>query len=63
MSTLGPSVTLREVNSNGIRVLVAEAGSGLTAHLLSDCGHIIPLDRPDELLAILTPFLDEDLHI
>lgn len=35
----------------------------LTAHSLPDCGHIIPLDRPDELLAILTPFLAEDLHI
>ncbi|WP_435156747.1 alpha/beta fold hydrolase [Amycolatopsis sacchari] len=29
----------------------------LTGHLIPDCGHIIPLDRPRELLEILTPFL------
>ncbi|UMO99288.1 alpha/beta fold hydrolase [Amycolatopsis sp. EV170708-02-1] len=29
----------------------------LTAHLLPDCGHIIPLDKPRELLRLLTPFL------
>lgn len=29
----------------------------LTAHLIEDCGHIIPLDRPAELLRLLTPFL------
>ncbi|GAA2143055.1 alpha/beta fold hydrolase [Actinomadura napierensis] len=29
----------------------------LTGHLIEDCGHIIPLDRPRELLALLTPFL------
>lgn len=29
----------------------------LTGHLVQDCGHIIPLDRPRELLRILTPFL------
>ncbi|MGW4133218.1 alpha/beta fold hydrolase [Amycolatopsis japonica] len=29
----------------------------LTAHLLPDCGHIIPLDKPGELLRLLTPFL------
>lgn len=26
----------------------------LTAHLIEDCGHIIPLDRPDVLLPLLT---------
>ncbi|AUI58299.1 alpha/beta fold hydrolase [Amycolatopsis sp. BJA-103] len=31
----------------------------LTGHLVEDCGHIIPLDRPAELLRLLTPFLDE----
>lgn len=31
----------------------------LTAHLLPDCGHIIPLDKPRELLGLLTPFLGE----
>nr|WP_209447349.1 alpha/beta hydrolase [Amycolatopsis alba] len=30
----------------------------LTAHLVQDCGHLIPLDRPTELLRLLTPFLD-----
>lgn len=29
----------------------------LTGHVVSDCGHIIPLDRPGELLALLGPFL------
>ncbi|MFC3448497.1 alpha/beta fold hydrolase [Amycolatopsis speibonae] len=32
----------------------------LTAHLVPDCGHIIPLDRPGELLRLLTPFLAAD---
>ncbi|WP_328394470.1 alpha/beta fold hydrolase [Nocardia sp. NBC_00416] len=29
----------------------------LTGHLIPDCGHIIPLDRPDALLAAVMPFL------
>ncbi len=29
----------------------------LTGHLIEDCGHIIPLHRPEELLALLEPFL------
>ncbi|WP_055490769.1 alpha/beta fold hydrolase [Streptomyces sp. TP-A0356] len=29
----------------------------LEAHVVPDCGHIIPLDRPDALLALLRPFL------
>ncbi|WP_370949643.1 alpha/beta fold hydrolase [Amycolatopsis sp. cg5] len=29
----------------------------LTAHVIPDCGHIIPLDRPEELLHLMTPFL------
>ncbi|MET8998035.1 alpha/beta hydrolase [Amycolatopsis sp. NPDC004169] len=29
----------------------------LTGHLVPDCGHIIPLDRPRELLRLLAPFL------
>ncbi|MET7799058.1 alpha/beta fold hydrolase [Streptomyces decoyicus] len=28
-----------------------------TGHLIEDCGHLIPLDRPDALLALLKPFL------
>ncbi|MFE9814355.1 alpha/beta fold hydrolase [Streptomyces sp. NPDC005773] len=33
----------------------------LVGHRLQDCGHIIPLDRPDDLLALLAPFLSADL--
>jgi pimeloyl-ACP methyl ester carboxylesterase len=33
----------------------------LTTHLVEDCGHIIPLDRPDVLAPLLTSFLDLDL--
>jgi len=29
----------------------------LTGHVIPDCGHIIPLDRPRDLLRLLTPFL------
>lgn len=32
----------------------------LTGHLIADCGHIIPLDQPRELLNLLTPFLAAD---
>jgi pimeloyl-ACP methyl ester carboxylesterase len=33
----------------------------LTARLVEDCGHIVPLDRPDVLVPLLTSFLDHDL--
>ncbi|MGW0936979.1 alpha/beta fold hydrolase [Streptomyces sp. NPDC002666] len=33
----------------------------LTGHQLLDCGHIIPLDRPHDLLALLAPFLSAGL--
>lgn len=29
----------------------------LVGHVLQDCGHIIPLHRPEALLALITPFL------
>ncbi|RLL66355.1 alpha/beta fold hydrolase [Streptomyces sp. Z26] len=29
----------------------------LTGHVLEDCGHIVPLHRPHQLLALLRPFL------
>ncbi|WP_433521664.1 alpha/beta fold hydrolase [Nocardia pseudovaccinii] len=29
----------------------------LTGHVIPDCGHIIPLDRPRELLSHMLPFL------
>lgn len=32
----------------------------LTGHVIPDCGHIIPLDRPHELLSLLMPFLAAD---
>lgn len=34
----------------------------LVGHLVPDCGHIIPLDRPQELLRLLGPFLATDQH-
>ena len=34
----------------------------LAGHLVQDCGHIIPLDRPQELLRLLTSFLAADLQ-
>ncbi|MFE9697162.1 hypothetical protein [Streptomyces sp. NPDC006270] len=33
----------------------------LVGHHLQDRGHIIPLDRPDALYALLAPFLSADL--
>ncbi|MEU9993483.1 alpha/beta fold hydrolase [Streptomyces sp. NPDC048045] len=35
----------------------------LTGHVIEDCGHIIPLDRPDTLLALLQPFLAADIAV
>ncbi|MFI5565015.1 alpha/beta fold hydrolase [Amycolatopsis japonica] len=35
----------------------------LIAHLLPDCGHIIPLDEPGELLRLLTPFLADGQRV
>ncbi|MGW7006043.1 alpha/beta fold hydrolase [Streptomyces sp. NPDC054933] len=32
----------------------------LVGHVVEDCGHIIPLDRPEALLALLQPFLAAD---
>ncbi len=34
----------------------------LVGHHLRDCGHLIPLDRPDALFALLAPFLSADLR-
>lgn len=34
------------------------AAKDLTRHTIAECGHIIPLDRPAELLAVLADFLD-----
>ncbi|GAB7048187.1 alpha/beta fold hydrolase [Catenuloplanes indicus] len=35
---------------------LAPIADTLTGHVIPDCGHIIPLDRPRELLALLEPF-------
>jgi pimeloyl-ACP methyl ester carboxylesterase len=32
----------------------------LTGHIIEECGHIIPLHRPERLLALLRPFLTVD---
>lgn len=32
----------------------------LTEHVIPDCRHIIPLDRPRDLLRLATPFLTAD---
>ncbi|RFU88132.1 alpha/beta fold hydrolase [Streptomyces triticagri] len=36
---------------------LAPIADDLTGHVIEDCGHIIPLHRPRELLALLAPFL------
>ncbi|WP_328583781.1 alpha/beta fold hydrolase [Streptomyces sp. NBC_00370] len=35
----------------------------LVGHVIEDCGHIVPQHRPDELLALLDPFLDSTLDL
>lgn len=35
----------------------------LVSHVIEDCGHIIALDRPETLLALLKPFLAADLDV
>ncbi|WP_346010635.1 helix-turn-helix domain-containing protein [Streptomyces sp. SID5910] len=45
----------------GLEHQLRPIADGLVGHHLQDCGHIIPLDRPDVLLALLTPFLSADL--
>lgn len=36
---------------------LSPVADALTGHVIEDCGHIIPQDRPDELTALLLPFL------
>jgi pimeloyl-ACP methyl ester carboxylesterase len=36
---------------------VRAVADDLVGHVVEDCGHIIPLDRPEELVALVTPFL------
>ncbi|MFJ9775952.1 alpha/beta hydrolase [Kitasatospora sp. NPDC101157] len=46
---------------SGLERQLRPVADDLVGHHLRDCGHIIPLDRPDALLALLAPFLAEDL--
>ncbi|MEU6967111.1 alpha/beta hydrolase [Kitasatospora aureofaciens] len=45
----------------GLERQLRPVADDLVGHQLQDCGHIIPLDRPDALFALLAPFLSEDL--
>ncbi|MEV6581300.1 alpha/beta hydrolase [Streptomyces sp. NPDC051582] len=45
----------------GLQLQLRPITDDLIGHHLHDCGHIIPLDRPDALLTLLTPFLGSDL--
>ncbi|MEU3375360.1 alpha/beta hydrolase [Streptomyces sp. NPDC006660] len=45
----------------GLERQLRSVADDLTGHCLQDCGHIIPLDRPEALLALLVPFLAADL--
>ncbi|MFD7449665.1 alpha/beta fold hydrolase [Kitasatospora sp. NPDC059827] len=45
----------------GLERQLGPIADDLVGHLLRDCGHIIPLDRPDDLYALLDPFLSADL--
>ncbi|WP_227982031.1 alpha/beta fold hydrolase [Nocardia spumae] len=36
---------------------LATIADAVAGHLIPECGHIVPLDRPDALLARVTPFL------
>ncbi|MFD7417461.1 alpha/beta fold hydrolase [Kitasatospora purpeofusca] len=45
----------------GLERQLRPVADDLVGHLLQDCGHIVPLDRPAALLALLAPFLAADL--
>ena len=36
---------------------LAPLADDIVGHVIADCGHIIPQDRPDELVSLLLPFL------
>ncbi|MEV5710744.1 alpha/beta hydrolase [Actinoallomurus sp. NPDC052274] len=48
---------------NALERQLRPVSDDLTAHVIDDCGHIIPLDRPDVLLPLLTSFLAADRHV
>lgn len=41
---------------------LAPVTDSLTDHMIPDCGHIVPLDRPEALLAHMLPFLDAQVY-
>lgn len=41
----------------GLAAQLRPIADDLRAHLIADCGHIVPQDAPQELLALLVPFL------
>lgn len=45
---------------NALERQLRPVADDLIGHLVHDCGHIIPLDRPQALLRLLTPFLAAD---
>ncbi|WP_326667625.1 alpha/beta fold hydrolase [Streptomyces sp. NBC_01257] len=45
----------------GLERQLSPIADDLVGHQVQDCGHIIPLDRPDALCALLGPFLSADL--
>ncbi|MCO5996304.1 alpha/beta fold hydrolase [Actinoallomurus rhizosphaericola] len=47
---------------NALERQLRPVSDDLVGHLIDDCGHIIPLDRPDALLPLLTSFLAADRH-
>ena len=42
---------------NSLHRQLIPVADDLSSHLIEDCGHIIPLDRPDAFVAVLSPFL------
>ncbi|WP_409235565.1 alpha/beta fold hydrolase [Streptomyces sp. PA5.6] len=46
----------------GLEHQLRSFAADLVGHHLQDCGHIIPLDRPEEFFALLAPFLSADLR-
>ncbi|MEV0698370.1 alpha/beta hydrolase [Saccharopolyspora sp. NPDC050389] len=42
---------------NALECQLRPIADDLVAHLVEDCGHIIPLDRPQALASLLVPFL------
>ncbi|MFI2229957.1 hypothetical protein [Nocardia testacea] len=54
---LGGGFTYYRAMPENTRLIAAAVADDLVGRLIPDCGHIIPLDRPDALLAEVVPFL------